>query len=70
MDETQDEKLEKQLTPPAEARFSWMEKRESASEENIVEEDEKEKLKKSIPNLKGEENWLSDVTNTEPIAEQ
>jgi len=70
LDETQDEKLEKQLTPPAEARFSWMEKRESASEENIVEEDEKEKLKKSIPNLKGEENWLSDVTNTEPIAEQ
>lgn len=60
----QDDKLAEKLTPPA-ARFTWsQEKRASQSEDNVIPKEEKDKVKPGVP----EGYWLSDVTNTAPVA--
>ncbi len=60
LDETQDERLEDLISPPV---FSWMKgARQSESTKNMATEEEIEK--KAGPK---DENWLSEVTNTEPV---
>ena len=63
LDETQDERLEELISPPA---YSWMkEGRESASENNEASDEDVEKLGKGPGPGKG--GWLSDATNTEAV---
>jgi hypothetical protein len=68
MQGTEEDKLAEKLTPPA-ARFAWQqENRPSNSKENVAgETEEDKKLKKSIPGVP-EDYWLSNATNTAPVA--
>jgi hypothetical protein len=63
LDESQDERLEEMISPPA---FSWMKSaRLSESEDNAASEKEVEKLGKGPGSGKG--GWLSQATGTEPV---
>ena len=67
---SEDERLEEKLTPKGAGRFAWMkEARASESNENLVEGEDLETLKKNKPGPDFGDNWLSEATGTEPVLE-
>jgi len=64
---TNEEKLAEMIQPPVQKSYSWMDKRPSASKENILKENEEDKtLKKAVPEI----GWLSEATGTNPVVTQ